>query len=502
MTKITILLLSLFSIANSFAQKSGHKITIEIPQLANEEMFLAYHYGSKQYLNDTIVFDNKGKLAIQGEEKLQNGVYLAVFPKLKNKYFEFIVKEQFFGIQVKDTAKLGAPTFTNSIENNTFYADMAKMNEVRSISQKLDGQIKLSQEKDKAILKKELQDINTKFSDYRKQLMADNKNLFYTDLLGMMREIEIPEAPINEDGVKDENFQFQYFRNHYWDFTDFSEEGIVRTPVLLGKMTDFFDKYTYKRQDSLIASCDIVLQQALANEKVFQYALITLVNKYASSKVMGDDAVYVHLVKNYYETDDAWWVDEEQLTKMKERRVALEPLLIGKISPNLTLRDTTVKESHELHSLKNDYVILYVWDPECGHCKKSTPKLGEFYKKHKTDDIMVYSITTSNIEELAEWKDFIKKHDLDWINVADLYHQTNFRKIYDVTSTPQVFVLDRNKEIIAKRIGVEQLEGFFHRYLKLKGDERYINFVLDDENAVIEEQDGHDEHDEHDGHDH
>jgi thioredoxin-related protein len=108
---------------------------------------------------------------------------------------------------------------------------------------------------------------------------------------------------------------------------------------------------------------------------------------------------------------------------------------------------------------------------------------------------MVYAITTSNIEEIQKWKDFIKTHDLDWINVSDLYHQTNFRKIYDVTSTPQVFVLDKNKEIIAKRIGVEQLEGFFHRYLKLEGDERYKNFILDDENAVIEEQEDHDEHD-------
>jgi thiol-disulfide isomerase/thioredoxin len=496
MKKLSILILGLCSIAMVFAQKSGHKITIEAPQLANQEMFVAYHYGNKQYVKDTLVFDSKGKLAIQGEEKLQSGVYLAVFPKLNNKYFEFLVKEQFFGILLKDTNNLGSPTFINSNENTLFYADMSKMTEVRKESQQLEAQLKAAKEEDKEAIKTKLQDINTKFSDYRKQLMDDNKNLFYSDLLGMMREIEIPKPSLKEDEEKDENFQFQYFRTHYWDFTDFSEEGIVRTPVFHTKLIDYFDKYTYKRQDSLIVSCDNVLQKALSNKFVFQYALITLVNKYASSKVMGDDAVYVHLVKYYYETEDAWWIDEEQLTKMKERRIALEPLLIGKISPDLSLRDTTINRMISLHDIKEDYTILYIWDPECGHCKKATPKLGEFYKKHKSDNIMVYAITTSNIEELQKWKDFIKTHDLDWINVSDLYHQTNFRKIYDVTSTPQVFVLDKNKEIIAKRIGTEQLEGFFHRHLKLNGDERYINFILDDENAIIEE------HDEHDGHDH
>ena len=496
MKKFSTLLLILFSTSIVFAQKAGHKITLEAPQLANQEMFLAYHYGSKQYVKDTLLFDNKGKLAIQGDEKLQSGVYLAVFPKLNNRYFEFLVKEQFFGILVKDTNNLGSPTFINSNENTLFYSDMSKMNEIRKESQKLEAQLKLANEEDKAAIKTQLQDINTNFSDYRKKLMADNKNLFYSDILGMMREIEIPKPPVNENGEKDENFQFQYFRTHYWDFTDFSEEGIVRTPIFHNKLMDYFEKYTYKRQDSLIVSCDNVLQKALSNKIVFQYALITLVNKYASSKVMGDDAVYVHLVKNYYETDNAWWVDEEQLNKMKERRVALEPLLIGKISPNLSLRDTTINRMVSLNDITADYTILYIWDPDCGHCKKTTPKLGEFYKKHKNDNLMVYAITTSNIEELQKWKDFIKKHDLDWINVGDLYHQTNFRKIYDVTSTPQVFVLDKNKEIIAKRIGIEQLEGFFHRYLKMIGDEHYKNFILDDENAIIEE------HDEHDGHDH
>jgi hypothetical protein len=111
--------------------------------------------------------------------------------------------------------------------------------------------------------------------------------------------------------------------------------------------------------------------------------------------------------------------------------------------------------------------------------------------------LSVYAITTSNIEEIDVWKNFIKKHNLDWINVGDLYHQTKFRSLYDVTSTPQVFVLDKNKKIIAKRIGVEQLEGFFHQYMKNTGDENYMNFELDN-NALQ----GEDEHHEGDGHAH
>ena len=498
MKNIILLITALLLSANLSAQKGGHKITFSVPQLANQEMYLAYHYGTKQYISDTLMFDGKGKLTVEGDEKLHNGVYLAVFPKLKNKYFEFLIKNQFFGAELLDTNQVNSPTFTNSTDNDVFYKDMKEMVELRNQSIVLEGKIKTGNLLEQPALKEQLNKINVDFTDKRIKLIENNPELFYSDLLGMLREIEIPESPVDENGEEiNENFKFYYFKNHYWDYTDFSEEGIIRTPVLSNKLSDYFDKYTVKTQDSIIHSCDIILENAQANEKVFQYALVTLVNKYANSKVMGDDAVYVHLVKNYYESGLASWIDEAQLGKMKERREAIEPLLIGKTSPNLSLRDTSINKFYSLHDIKTDYTILYIWDPDCGHCKKVTPKLGDFYKKHIDESLNVYAITTSNIEELDDWKDFIKKHSLNWINVGDLYHQTNFRTIYDVTSTPQIFVLDKDKKIIAKRIAVEQLENFFHQYLKNNDDENYKDFEFKEETT-----DGQEEHSDDDGHDH
>lgn len=486
-----------FVLGGVFAQNNAYKIDLSVPEMANEKIYLAYHYANKQYIKDTLILDAKGHTSFKGEEALQAGVYLVVFPKLQNKYFEFLVKNQNFGIEVKDISKLNEPTFKNSPDNTLFYSDMKKMGEVRAQSQTLEGQIKNAEGERKVQLEARLKAISNNFIDYRKDLIEQNQNLFYADLLGMMREIEIPEAP--EGMTEDEKkvFQYQYFRKHYWDFTDFSEEGIVRTPVFPNKLNDYFEKYTAKTQDSLIAASDVVLNKAQANKLVFQYVLVTLVNKYANSKVMGDDAVYVHLVKNYYATDKAWWADSATVAKMLERANALDGILIGDISPDLNLRDTTVTNFVQLHKIKSDFTIVYIWDPDCGHCKKATPKLKTFYDAHKKDGIEVYAITTSNIENLKEWKDFIKKHNLNWINVSDLYHQTKFRDLYDISSTPQVFILDSKKEIIAKRIGVEQVESFFHKYFKSKDDPRKDNFS-DTPPAPIKT----DDHDNHEGHDH
>ena len=64
------------------------------------------------------------------------------------------------------------------------------------------------------------------------------------------------------------------------------------------------------------------------------------------------------------------------------------------------------------------------------------------------------------------WKKFIRSKKLyDWINVQDGKTVTDFKKTYDVYSTPVVYVLDENKKILAKRLSVEQLEDYFNKNL-------------------------------------
>jgi thiol-disulfide isomerase/thioredoxin len=122
---------------------------------------------------------------------------------------------------------------------------------------------------------------------------------------------------------------------------------------------------------------------------------------------------------------------------------------------------------HSLHDIDADMTVLYFWDSDCGHCKEVTPKLGDLYDKYKDKGMEVYAV---NIEQKQKgWKNFVDKHDLhDWINVQDPNHTTRFRIYYDIYSTPVVYVLDENKEIIAKWLGAEQIPDFIINYDRRK----------------------------------
>jgi thiol-disulfide isomerase/thioredoxin len=180
---------------------------------------------------------------------------------------------------------------------------------------------------------------------------------------------------------------------------------------------------------------------------------------------MGMDAVFVHMGKNYYMTGQAFWADSTTVAKIGDRVKKLQYSLIGTTAPNLIMKDT-LENVQILHAINKDYTIAYFWDPDCGHCKKVTPKVKEFYDEFKKElNVEVYGVNT-NAKEKEAWKQYIIENDLNWINVDDPEQKTAYKYLYDIYSTPVIYLLDKDKKIIAKRIGAEDLENFIRHHKK------------------------------------
>ncbi len=121
-----------------------------------------------------------------------------------------------------------------------------------------------------------------------------------------------------------------------------------------------------------------------------------------------------------------------------------------------------------LHQIDKDYTILWFWEPSCSHCSKATPMLGEMYHKIKDLGVEVYCVFIQAF--IADWNKFMKHTDgwykfiqdynlHEWINTWDVHHYTRFRDFYDISGTPVIFLLDKEKKIIAKRLSVGQCEN-------------------------------------------
>ena len=158
-----------------------------------------------------------------------------------------------------------------------------------------------------------------------------------------------------------------------------------------------------------------------------------------------------------------------------------------KLVPILETFNKKLNGTTSLYSINSEHILVWFWEESCSHCRKATPKLVEVYNRLKHFDFNVMAVSLNHMNhnwkqttnEIENWLNFVTENNMqEWINCYDPYHLSKFRKLYDINSSPVPYLLNSNKEIVAKRISVEQvasiiidleLEKIFKQY---DGNER------------------------------
>ena len=229
----------------------------------------------------------------------------------------------------------------------------------------------------------------------------------------------------------------------------------------------YFDSYLkYAMPEAIIEYMDPVLDRAKAAPEVFQWLLIKLTQKYLQSNVMVHDEVYVHLVKKYYASKDNFWSSPSSIDKELVRANKWERLLVGREAPELILFDTN-HVPHSLHALPAKWKLLVFWSPSCGHCKHVIPAVYKVFDQYKEQyGLAAFTILTEPDDKTRKlWKEFMAENGMTspaWLSLDGGEANVDWHDVYDITSTPQIYLLDENNVIQAKKIG----EGSIEQILK------------------------------------
>ncbi len=459
---LTLIMIS----ANTFAQKpsGGYDIKVKFLNYKDTLAFLGNYYGDKQYLKDTTRIDKNGLAVFKGKDPLPGGMYLVVTPD--KKYFEIIIdKEQNFYLEADSTDFIGTMKVKGSEENTLFYDYMrtgVKMQkEMMSLSKSLAGK---KTKADSTSVYDQIKSVNKQLDEFRDKFVKEHPGYFLTKIFGAIPEPTVPEAPLLANGRRDSLYPYQYYKNHFFDNVDLSDDRLLRTPIFQQKISRFFNNVVVQIPDSISKETDRVVALTKGNPETFKYLVWWLTYTYETSKIMGMDAVFVHMVEKYYMTHQVNWLDSTQMNKIIDRAKKMAPNMLGNRAPSLRMRDMYLNTIN-MDEIKSPYLVIVFWDPTCGHCKKEIPKLDSLYKKSlKAKGVEVFAVNLDGNQK--EWMDYVNEHDLRWINVWDPYNETDFRKKYDIYSTPVVYLLDKERKIVAKRIGVEQLEDVIDKVIE------------------------------------
>ena len=446
------------------ANAQNYKIDLKIFGLSDTDIYLAHHYGNKQYLDDTIKLNSKGEGVFKGDTLLHQGIYLVVLPS-KN-YFEILVgSDQEFSVETKKDDLLKGLTIKGSKENTAFKSYQDYMIGMNEKSQKIQQMIKENylNVDTLVILQDELKKLDSDVKLEWNKLIMENKGSLLEAIIKSMispeiPEIEVPENIQNKDSVKWFH-AYNYNQNHYFDNINLSDNRLLRTPILHNKIEHFFTKVLIQNPDTIIKYIDIVALKASVNDEVFQYVMRYLINTFQQSNIMGMDKVFVHVAENYYLSGKVDWLDKETTEKLREQVAKLRFNLIGNNAQDMKM-ETSTGEYARLSEIKAKFTLVMFWETDCGHCKKVVPQIWEIYNKFDRNEFEVFAVYTQT--DKPEWMKYVEEKQYSWINCWDQYNLTNFRFFYNVYSTPTLYLLDKDKKIVAKRFGAETLENILN----------------------------------------
>ena len=455
------------------APSDGFKIMGHIAGLKDTTCVLAHYFGSTQYIpKDTARVDGAGNMVFEGKKSLPQGLFLVVVPK--KGYMQLLVTEdQQFSFDTDTASLVNAMKISGSKENELFYAYQQKLGKFSEEAQVINMQKKTrSDAASSAMLNKQLSDLQKQANDYRAQFLTDNPTTFAAKLFKATAEPEVPPAPKAANGRPDSIWIFNYYKDHFWDDFDFSDERFVRTPFLQSKIERYIKELTVQVPDSLIKEADFMVNKAIAgkNTDIKYYTIYYITSQYEQPKVMGTEGLFVHMFEKYYKTGIMTVSDSSTLKAIGERVAAIKPNLVGKTMVSPIVSDT-LRRPINLSAIKADYTVVFFYSPTCGHCRESAPKLKKLIDTYKGKGVEVLAIAIDQSPE--EWKKFIKEFKLgNAINGYDYAHKNDFRNQFDVFTTPTVNVLDKNKKILAHKLPAEQIEDFILFQKRQQGDKK------------------------------
>lgn len=465
-----ISLLGLVFFAKAQSTNPGYRIDLQIKPFQNQWVYLASYYGSIKTLADSAYLDANSKGAFSGAQPLPGGIYIVASPQ-KTILFEMILdKEQQLAVSMDTLSPSESLRFTGSTDNEQFMAYTRMIGSKASAIDQLQKQMEsLTDEKEKARIKATIEQLAGEINNYRLKQIENYPEAMLSVLFKAMQEVPLPTGLKNPKSREDSIAQFRFLKDHYWDNFDFMDGRLVRTPIFDNRLKTYLNNWVVPDADSIIYEMNWMMALGRNDPEMSRYLISYFIDNYMYPKIMGQDKVFLQAYEKYVANNNplASWLNEKQRKAITERAYMVMANQLGAPAYDMAFVDTSGKVRN-LHGLKNKFVVINFWDPNCGKCKEELPKLDSLYKAvWKNNDVQVYAVMV-NEDAQEEWKKAIRITGKGWVHV----HQTkamreaeekeklpNFRQLYDMRSTPTLFLLDQDKRIIAKNLGLEDLNN-------------------------------------------
>jgi peroxiredoxin len=466
----TLLTLGALAFCIGAQAQPGYKLDFKIKGWKDTTAYLGYFQGDQTFVKDTARVNATGEFSFEGSKSLLQGVYMLILNK--SRVLDFVIgADQRFAFEGENNDLIRTAKVTGDDDNRLFFEygqfDLRQREKAEPIVKILrDSTLK---EESKKEARADFKKVSDEVTTYQTELIKSHPTTMTARFFKAQREVEIPPAPKRADGTVDSTFQFRYYKEHYFDNLDLSDDALVRLPrpIFQEKIKDYLDRLVFQHPDTLTKEVVKLATKAKPNPEAYKWVVWTCFSHYSSHKIMGLDEVYVNIFDKYIASGEMdYWLDKKSKQNFKEYVDKIRISLVGHTAPDLVMQDQNFKP-RSMYDIKKRFTILYIFDPKCGHCREETPKLVDFYNKYKTRfDVEVYAVSLDT--SMQKMRDYIKEMHMTWVTVnGPRTYVGTISKLYYSETTPTMYIIDDKHKIAAKKLGIEQLPEFFERNEKM-----------------------------------
>jgi thiol-disulfide isomerase/thioredoxin len=422
-----------------------------IEDAAEGPVVLASFYGDRFRVMDSM-YTESGSFYFMLPDDTPPGTFRIIYSdtmegiRNQNRFVEFIFNREDIELVVASSEKGPVPYFENSLENLVYGEFMdfelgyeeRVMSEYTKLYPRREGSNEDAVERYNAI-------------QMEREHYMDSIAMRYPDLYSV-RIINAFRAPFIPGEISHLE-RIDTLKECFFDRSAIDDPELLYAPVYTFKLIDYLSLYKVdtltqqQQEEEFIEAVDRIMVNVSGEGELREFVVEFLLEGF---ELLGMEQVQMHLAENYLDESCESDIVELVLSRME----GYKQMVPGKEAPDIILRDVKGL-TYQLSELGRSYVLVLFWSSTCGHCHDLLPQLHEWYQNENSHDLEVMAISIDS--SVANFEQVIAQEDFPWIVAHDpLGWQGRTPADYHVYATPTLYLLDRERTILARPANFRQ----------------------------------------------
>ena len=383
------------------------KISIKVKNIDDNVFYLLKYKSDKSHIVIDTSTSSSDYKTFTNDVNYDEGIYILSDNNL-NPLFEILLgKDQKFSMHVEELMEPNSYKVKSCKETSAYFDIFSKTTHNKLYIKALESEMEYFPDNARKI-----DSIKRELHEYQESMLRKDKSSFLNTYIKFIEESTI---------------------SNYFDNLPLCDTRILNSRLLKNKLDVYFNNYMANQNaDVVCKNIDELILKTNDCHEVRDYTLWYLYSRY-----FNNDLIYIHLSDNYFSRLEINNLTQNIRNEIIKRADILRNITIGSIPPIFSYTDEN-GEQINLSDIDSKNTILFFYKPDCQKCIRDKRILGMLKKKISDLTILEINISEDNYNNVSH--DIIEK--------------------YDVMTTPTIYLLNENKEIIAKHIKSEEVE--FH----------------------------------------